>query len=84
MDLESYRKQIDEVDLELMELFKKRMRISKAIGDYKKDHDMPIFDAGREIDVVIERREQFDDESLWPLYHRLLQLLFDLSKEVQK
>jgi chorismate mutase / prephenate dehydratase len=60
------------------------MRISKAIGAYKKEHDMPIFDAEREIDVVIERREQFDDESLWPLYHRFIQLLFDLSKEVQK
>jgi monofunctional chorismate mutase len=84
MDLKDYRKQIDDIDLELMELFKKRMRISKTIGAYKKEHDMPIFDAEREIDVVIERREQFDDESLWPLYHRFIQLLFDLSKEVQK
>ncbi|MFP4177727.1 MAG: chorismate mutase [Acholeplasmataceae bacterium] len=84
MDLKEYRKQIDEVDLELMELFKRRMRISKAIGDYKKEHDIPIFDASREIDVVIERREQFADETLWPLYHRFLQLLFELSKEVQK
>ena len=35
------RKQIDELDNQLMDLLAKRMRVCREIGQYKKEHNMP-------------------------------------------
>ena len=49
------RKQIDEIDMSLAETLAKRMRISREIGQYKKEHDMAILQASR-YDEIIKRR----------------------------
>ena len=41
-DITVLRKQIDEIDEQLLATLAKRMRISKEIGTYKKEHNMPI------------------------------------------
>ena len=48
MNLTDYRRQIDDVDSRLVELFAERMRISADIGAYKKEHGLPVLNAGRE------------------------------------
>ena len=48
MDLKDYRKQIDEIDDQLVQLFRQRMEVSSDIAQYKKEHNLPILDAGRE------------------------------------
>ena len=48
MDLKDYRKQIDEIDDQLVKLFQKRMEVSSDIAAYKKERNLPILDAGRE------------------------------------
>ena len=49
------RGQIDEIDMHLLELLAKRMRISREIGVYKKEHDMPILQSPR-YNEILERR----------------------------
>ena len=49
------RGQIDEIDMSLLELLAKRMRISREIGVYKKEHDMPILQSPR-YNEILERR----------------------------
>ena len=49
------RGQIDEIDMSLLELLAKRMRISREIGVYKKEHDMPILQTPRYCEIL-ERR----------------------------
>lgn len=49
------RGQIDEIDMSLLELLAKRMRISREIGVYKKEHDMPILQTPR-YSEILERR----------------------------
>ena len=49
------RGQIDEIDMHLLELLAKRMRISREIGVYKKEHDMPILQSPR-YSEILERR----------------------------
>ena len=49
------RGQIDEIDMSLLELLAKRMRISREIGVYKKEHDMPILQSPR-YSEILERR----------------------------
>lgn len=49
------RRQIDELDNSLLELLAKRMRISKEIGMYKKEHNMPILQSKR-YDEILQKR----------------------------
>ena len=56
-NLSELRQQIDEIDNKIIEILAKRMRISKEIAQYKKDHDMPVLQAGR-YDEILTRRSQ--------------------------
>jgi len=49
------RQQIDQIDNELLEVLAKRMRVSREIGQYKKEHRMPVVQAGRYNDVIRTR-----------------------------
>ena len=48
MDLKDYRVQMDDIDNQLIDLFRKRMETAGAIAAYKKEHGLPVLDAGRE------------------------------------
>ena len=48
MDLQDYRKQIDEIDDQLVKLFEQRMEVANGIAAYKKANGIKILDAGRE------------------------------------
>lgn len=52
------RKQIDELDNDLLELFAKRMRISQEIGKYKKEHNMTILQSQRYEEILENRIQQ--------------------------
>ena len=54
-DITVLRKQIDEIDEQLLATLAKRMRISKEIGTYKKEHSMPILQEGRYNDILENR-----------------------------
>ncbi len=53
--LSELRKQIDDLDNQLLEILAKRMRISCEIGTYKKEHNMPILQTSR-YDDILQRR----------------------------
>lgn len=56
--LTQLRKQIDELDNDLLELLAKRMRVSKEIGLYKKEHNMPILQSQRYEEILEDRVKQ--------------------------
>ena len=56
--LSELRSQIDKLDDELLELLVRRMRVSRDIGQYKKEHNMPILQAKRYEDLLARRAEQ--------------------------
>lgn len=49
------RQQIDSVDNELLETLAKRMRVSREIGQYKKEHNMQIVQTSRYDDILRSR-----------------------------
>ena len=53
--LSQLRHQIDELDTELVELLAKRMRVSREIGQYKKEHRMPVLQMGRHDEIMQTR-----------------------------
>lgn len=52
------RKQVDELDNELMNLLSKRMRVCREIGQYKKEHNMTVFQANRYSEILDKRGAQ--------------------------
>ena len=56
-DLESLRNQIDSLDESIMKLLKERMNISKTIGEYKQEHNMPVLQSQRYGEIVEKSRE---------------------------
>ena len=83
MDLKEYRKEIDEVDGELVKLFVRRMRVSEDIGAWKKENGAAALDGARErekLRAVLEAApEDLREETA-----RLYGLLFELSRARQE
>ena len=52
------RKQIDELDNELMDLLAKRMKVCREIGQYKKEHNMTVLQANRYNEILNKRGAQ--------------------------
>ena len=52
------RARIDKIDDELLELLARRMRVSQDIGQYKKEHDMPVLQAQRYEELLARRAAQ--------------------------
>lgn len=57
-DLSVLRRQIDEIDNGILELLSKRMRVSREIGLYKLEHDMPVLQTVRYDEILRNRAEQ--------------------------
>ena len=53
--LEALRQQIDKIDTELLDLYWKRMQVSRQIGEYKKEHSMPVVQESRYDDLIKSR-----------------------------
>jgi len=56
--LTELRSQIDKLDDELLELLSRRMRVSRDIGQYKKEHNMPVLQAQRYEELLARRADQ--------------------------
>lgn len=83
-DLEECRKEIDQIDKQMVELFEKRFELVKEVIAYKQAHDLPIFDASREEAVINKNLNYLKNEELQSYYQDFLQHLMDLSKQYQQ
>ena len=64
------RQQIDEIDNELLEVLNKRMRVSREIGQYKKEHRMPVLQIGRHDEIMQSRVKLASDMGMDPEFMR--------------
>jgi len=64
--LQAYRESIDNIDASLVFMLAERFKITKAVGFYKKEHDLPPADPGREQDQVARLRELAKSANLDP------------------
>lgn len=82
MDLSDYRKQIDEIDDELVKLFSRRMETAANIAQCKRDMGKAVMDAKREreklLDLVGKCPDKFKDYTA-----SLYSLIFELSRSYQ-
>ena len=82
-DLNDYRKQIDDIDRKITELFQQRMETAGRIGEIKRLNGAPIRDEKRENEIIEARLEQVEEK--WqPYFLRFQKNLFELSRDYQK
>lgn len=82
--LEEIRKEINEIDLEMIALFKRRMAASKEVALYKKENNIPIYDPDREISLIENNLSLLNDLELETYYLTFMNGLLTASKDYQK
>jgi len=82
MSLDELREQINQMDEEIVALFKKRLKAASGIAAEKKDQNLPVLDQQREQQVMQKVIELAGDE--FDMYVKMLySTIFDLSRGYQ-
>lgn len=83
IDLAALRKRIDDVDAKLVALFEERMDIAADVAKYKRKNNMPVLDAARERDKLMNISSLAKEE--YSNYCRVLySTIFSLSRSHQQ
>lgn len=83
MDLQDYRAELDRIDDEIAALFKRRMETVRNVADYKKEHNTPVLNAGRERDILY-RVTGACGEELQEYTKILYSTILELSRDYQE
>ena len=81
-DLYTLRRQIDQIDANMLALFTQRMEIAQAIGRSKQAQNLPIEDHTRE-QVMLQKIDATIKPELQVYAKQLQQLLISMAKEIQ-
>lgn len=82
MDIQDLRKEIDNIDDSLVQLFCQRMEVAAQIAEYKKENNLPIFVPAREREKLSDVAGKAGAEMAG--YTRVLySMLFELSRSYQ-
>ena len=82
MDLNELRQEINGIDDEILRLFLRRMEVAGQVADYKKAHDLPIYQPQREREILKNAAEKAGPE-LGGYARVLFSMLMELSKSAQ-
>ena len=82
MELNDYRKRLDEIDEEILHLFSERMDIAVEIASWKQENSLPVLDARREKEKL-QRIEEMSDPELSDYSFTLFSMLMELSRSRQ-
>jgi chorismate mutase len=85
MDIEDWRKKIDELDRRLVELLSERARAAVAIGRLKRDTNLPVYEPDRErvvfTNVQEANRGPLAGRDLVRIYERIIDVMRNVQKE---
>ena len=81
--LDKAREIINEVDAQMAELFKKRMRAAELVYEHKKEFGLPILDEKREKEVIEQNAARIEDEVLKEYYIDFLKNMMSISRAYQ-
>ncbi len=83
MELNEIRVEIDKLDRELQQLFEQRMQLCREVAQYKKAHNMPVFQADRE-QLILDRVEKNAAEGLGAASRTLFSNIMSISSQLQQ
>jgi len=81
--LQKARTMINEIDSQMAELFVKRMEAAKLVAEHKQEHGLPIFDAGREAQVIENNSKLIVEDDIRSYYINFLKSTMKLSRQYQ-
>lgn len=81
--LNKARKEINQIDKEMAELFVKRMRAVEQVAEYKKERGLAILDEAREEEVVRRNSAFVEDDTLREYYVNFLRGNMSISRSYQ-
>lgn len=81
--LDEARKQINEIDQKMADLFAARMKAVEMVAAHKKEMGMPILDTAREEEVIRKNAQFMQDETLKSYYVNFLKYNMTLSRSYQ-
>jgi chorismate mutase len=85
MDISDWRKKIDELDRQLVELLSQRAQAAHEIGKLKLAAGMPIYEPDREQSVFTNvkkvNRGPLPDQDLIRIYERIMDIMRQIQKE---
>jgi len=85
MDIEDWRKQIDELDQKLVALLSERARAAVEIGKLKRNTSLPIYEPDREKTIFENVRKAnrgpLPDNELRHVYERIIDVMRNIQKE---
>lgn len=85
--LNEYRKEINKIDNDIIDIIKRRMKVSIKIGKYKKDNNIEVLNTGREkevLDNIIKHNNDDGELCLEEEFIKELWLnLMNYSKKIQ-
>ncbi len=82
MELSELRNNIDKIDRELVELFKKRMEVCANVAEYKRETGMNVLDPSRER-ALLQRVSELSGEDFEEYTRTLYGTILDLSRSYQ-
>jgi len=85
MDIADWRKAIDEMDEQIVQLISKRAEAAKAIGDLKRKSDLPVYEPQREKDVFAHVKAvnpgPLADVEMLHVYERIIDVMRTLQRK---
>lgn len=81
--LQQYRNEIDNIDQQLYALYKQRLAVSKKVGLYKYEHNIPILDQQREREMQQQLIEKYEHDDNLRAYIHLHQTMMRVSRNAQ-
>ena len=82
MELNEIRKEIDEIDKEIVDLYIRRMNCSARVAEYKREHNMPVLDASRER-ALLNKISELSGSEFEEYTRTLYSTILDLSRSYQ-
>lgn len=83
VDLQELRKEIDEIDTKLVELYEKRMKISEEVAEYKINTGKPVFDKARENEKLASVKAQAKSDFTKHGVEELFSQIMAMSRKLQ-
>ena len=81
MEIKDIRKEIDEIDDKIFDLFKERMDLGKSVAEEKKANNLPLVNRTREREILSRMSKKSDE--LMTYTRMLYNTLFSVSKSYQ-
>ncbi|TQQ84773.1 chorismate mutase [Peptacetobacter hominis] len=82
--LDKYREEIDLIDSQIINLFEQRIEVAVKVAEYKKENKMNILQGKREEEVIKKALSELKNMEYSEYAKELMNLLMNISKEVQK